>query len=761
MNVQKKPFNFTSNLIHLVGGCISLLGKENRVCVINYHRILACKDPLLESEPDLATFTWHMEVLASGFNVLSLYDAIIAIQENRVPPRAICISFDDGYRSTHDLALPVLARLNLPATVFVTTGFLTGGNMWNDRIVEAIRALPNGPLDLRAVGMGTWALSEQKDRIKIVDSINDSCKYLTSEGRLRVILELEKLSNPISTSDLMLTREMVANLAKQGIEIGGHTITHPILTTLDDDAARYEINENKRVLEEIIDKPVRLFAYPNGKVGIDFDQRHSRMVQEAGYFASFTTGFGTLNRQSDLFELPRRRPWDTNPLMFSVRLLSWLCTNGQVEKDQEKVCSVKESQVQKLNQALLIAYHFPPQAGSSGIQRTLSFSKNLREQNWQASVLSVNSVAYESQNASQLSQLPENLKVWRAWALDVKRHLGVFGRYPEILALPDRWASWWICAIPLGLWIIYKNPVKVIWTTYPIATAHLIGLTLKFLTKKAWVADFRDPMTQKNYPPGKWQRKAFLWIERKTIERCDMAVFTTQSAREIYRHRFPQVAQEKFEVIENGYDEDGFDPFQLKNISSPNEEKRKLSLLHSGELYSEGRDPTAFLKAIAALKLSQYLSADTLRIVLRATGDDQHFIALVLEYGVEDIVFIEPHIAYQDALREMLTVDGLLVFQGSAFNTQIPAKIYEYFRARKPIFGLLDTSGETARVLHTAGFENTVNMTSVEDIQAGLTRFLSQVKLREAYTASDELVASSSRKYRAQQLAKIFSQIVD
>jgi peptidoglycan/xylan/chitin deacetylase (PgdA/CDA1 family)/glycosyltransferase involved in cell wall biosynthesis len=760
MNVQKKPFNIISNLIHLIGGGISLLGNENRVCVINYHRILACKDPLLESEPDLATFTWHMEVLASGFNVLSLHDAIVAIQENRVPPRAICISFDDGYRSTHDLALPVLARLNLPATVFVTTGFLTGGNMWNDRIVEAVRALPNGPLDLQVVGMGTWLLSEQKDRIKIVDSINDSCKYLTSEGRLRVILELEKLSSPISTNDLMLTREMVANLAKQGIEIGGHTITHPILTTLDDDAARYEINENKRVLEEIIEKPVRLFAYPNGKVGIDFDQRHSRMVQEAGYFASFTTGFGTLNRQSDLFELPRRRPWDTNPLMFSIRLLSWLCTNGSVEKDQKKACSNKENQVQKLNQALLIAYHFPPQAGSSGIQRTLSFSKNLREQNWQASVLSVNSAAYESQNASQLSQLPENLKVWRAWALDVKRHLGVFGRYPEILALPDRWASWWICAIPLGLWIVYKNQVKVIWTTYPIATAHLIGLTLKFLTKKAWVADFRDPMTQKNYPQGKWQRKAFLWIERKTIERCDMAVFTTQSAREIYRQRFPQVAQEKFEVIENGYDEDGFEPQEFNSIQLLEVKNRKITLLHSGGLYSEGRDPSAFFVALAGLKLRKIIDAESLRIVLRAPSNERHFQTLVLKYGIEDIVFIETHVSYQEALSEMLAADGLLVFQGAPFNSQIPAKIYEYFRARKPIFGLLDMNGETARVLKSAGFDDMANMISSSHIEQALESFLSKIKTGKVYIASDDLVLSSSRKYRAKQLAHIFNRVI-
>lgn len=760
MTAHKKLTGLTSQLIRSIGDSIALLGHERRISIITYHRILEHHDPLLESEPDIETFTWQMETLAACFNVLPLYDAITAIRENRIPPRAVCISFDDGYRSCHDLALPILTRLGLPATVFVTTGFLDDGNMWNDRIIEAVRRFPEGALDLQTIGMGTWELSGIEIRKKIVTKIDENCKYLPPEGRLKIIEELEKLAGQAPASNQMLTREMVVNLAKQGVEIGGHTITHPILTKLDDDAARHEIIENKRILEKIIGKPLRLFAYPNGKIGMDFDQRHVKMVEAAGYCAAFSTAFGAASKKSELFQIPRSRPWDATPFWFSMRLLSWLA-NLVTQKIPIENYSVAENTHRYIKNTLLVAFHFPPQAGSSGIQRTLSFSKNLHEQNWEPSVLSANPIAYERKNTSQLSQLPEHVQVKRAWALDTKRHLGLFGRYPELIALPDRWVSWWLSAVPLGLLMIYKNNTQVIWTTYPIATAHLIGLALHRITGRAWVADFRDPMTQEDYPKRKWQRTVFRWIEKQTIQRCDAAVFTTHSARDTHVQRYPNVTQKKFHVIENGYDEDGFINQQDINDDVKISKNDTITLLHSGVLYAEGRDPSAFFAAIVKMKWAGTINATKLRIILRASGDDDYYKSLIMQQQIDDIVLIEPPISYQEALSEMLAADGLLVFQGTPFNTQIPAKIYEYFRARKPIFGLLDPTGETAKVLNIAGFYNIVDMMSTEAIASALDIFIKQIKVGQAFIAPEELIVASSRKYRAQQLAKVFNQITD
>lgn len=406
--------------------------------------------------------------------------------------------------------------------------------------------------------------------------------------------------------------------------------------------------------------------------------------------------------------------------------------------------------------ALLIAFHFPPQAGSSGIQRTLSFSKHLGRHGWEPLVLSANPRAYGATNASQLASLPDGLVVKRAFALDAKRHMGFMGRYPGFLALPDRWVTWWLAAVPAGLSLIRRHKPQLIWSTYPIATAHMIGLALHKITGLPWVADFRDPMLQVAYPPGAAQRRIYKWIEKQTIAHCHTAVFTTHSAMNAYRARFPQVAAEKFTVIENGYDEDGFDSGAAAPAPAPLPAGHRVTLVHSGLLYQTGRDPSCFLEAIARLKQAGKVDAASLRVILRAPGDLPEIAAHVGKFELEDIVEVAPPVSYRDALHEMLAADGLLVFQGTPFNTQVPAKIYEYFRARKPIFGLVDLAGETARVLGAAGFDSLVEMERVDAIAPLLEQFIGQIRRGQAYVAGDALVAASSRTHRASQLAQVF-----
>ncbi len=298
--------------------------RPGRLCVVNYHRILAVKDPLLESEPDVAAFRWQMELLSRCFTVLPLHDAVQLIGTSDLPPRAVSITFDDGYRSVHDLALPILMQLRLPATVFVTSGYVGGGAMWNDRIIEVVGKLPPSRLDLRDVGMGCYSLAHLADRRTTVAQLTGAAKYLPPEARLKLCQRLEQLLGDEPGHDLMLTRDMLVTLDRNGIEIGAHTVSHPILTSIDDHAARAEIEGGKQALEAIIGKPVRLFAYPNGKAGKDFDTRHARMAREAGFSAAFTTRPGAVCRQPDLFQLPRSRPWDRTAPMFGLRLLRWL-----------------------------------------------------------------------------------------------------------------------------------------------------------------------------------------------------------------------------------------------------------------------------------------------------------------------------------------------------------------------------------------------------------------------------------------------------
>lgn len=135
-----------------------------------------------------------------------------------------------------------------------------------------------------------------------------------------------------------------------------------------------------------------------------------------------------------------------------------------------------------VKRVLMIAYHYPPLRGSSGIQRTLKFSRYLSEHDWRPVVLSAHPRAYASTSNDQLAEIPKEVPVHRAFALDTSRHLAIKGRYLGALALPDRWVSWWFGAVVSGLRLIRRYRPEIIWSTYPIATAHLIALCLHRIT---------------------------------------------------------------------------------------------------------------------------------------------------------------------------------------------------------------------------------------------------------------------------------------
>lgn len=314
-----------ARLARLAGNSLAPRGAgRGRLCIVNYHRILESADPLLDTEPDVATFRRQMAVLADCFHVMPLPAALEALARGRVPPRAVCITFDDGYRSTHELALPILREFGLRATVFVSTAYVgDGNNMWNDRILEAVRAMEGGRLELQERGYGSYAVQNAADRSRAVRALTATAKYLPPAQREELIRLLEERAG-VYTRGLMLTPDMIADLVRQGMEIGAHTVSHPILTSLDDAEAMREMVDSKTYLEGITGAPVRYFAYPNGKAGMDFDHRHVAMARAAGFDAAFTTALGAATGAHDRYALPRSRPWDSTPFFYALRLLSWL-----------------------------------------------------------------------------------------------------------------------------------------------------------------------------------------------------------------------------------------------------------------------------------------------------------------------------------------------------------------------------------------------------------------------------------------------------
>ena len=405
----------------------------------------------------------------------------------------------------------------------------------------------------------------------------------------------------------------------------------------------------------------------------------------------------------------------------------------------------------------MIAFHYPPLRGSSGILRTLKFSKYLPEFGWEPIVLTAHERAYSSIGSEQVSKI-SNQTTYRAFALDASRHLSIMGRYPIFLSLPDRWVSWWFGAVPLGLRLIKKYRPDIIWSTYPIATAHLIGLSLSRLTGVRWVADLRDPMSDEDYPGDPLTRRIYQWIERKTIKHCVRAVFTTPGAIKSYESRFSQIPASRFCLIENGYDEENFVTAEA-TFAGGKSKNKQIVLVHSGIIYPSERDPIPFFEALAALSQQGLVSPENLKVILRATANDEFLLQLIDQYGIGEIVMLAPLISYQDALSEMLMADGLLILQASNCNNQIPAKLYEYLRARRPILALTDPVGDTAAALINMGINTIAPLDSKDDIMHELLHFLALVKENNAPIASMEKVLNNSRRSKSKELANLFVRV--
>jgi peptidoglycan/xylan/chitin deacetylase (PgdA/CDA1 family) len=293
---------------------------RQRLTILIYHRVLPNPDFMRPDEPDVSTFSWQMELLAKHFHPLSLQDALHRQREGQLPERAVCVTFDDGYADNADLALPILKRLGVPATVFISTGFLDGGRMWNDTIIESCRSIAQRSLDLSSFGLGTYSLGSDDERLQSARKILAAIKHLDSFHRQQITDSVARLAENLP-NDLMLTERQVKNLHASGVEIGAHTDTHPILASLSAEEARAEIVNGKQRLETIINDPVRSFAYPNGRPGHDFLPIHRDILPDLGLTAAVTTEKGVASKISDPFMLPRFTPWDKTPLRFLVRLL--------------------------------------------------------------------------------------------------------------------------------------------------------------------------------------------------------------------------------------------------------------------------------------------------------------------------------------------------------------------------------------------------------------------------------------------------------
>lgn len=289
--------------------------------ILIYHRVVTEPDPLAPDEVCAREFDWQLGVLDRWFTVLPLRDAVAGLRAGTLPVRSACVTFDDGYADNVTVALPILRRRGLPATFFLAAGFIDGGRMWNDSVIETVRRAQGDTLDARCIGLERIDISTVALRRRGIEELLSALKYLPPEERQIRVDKLAAESDCSLPTDMMMTTEQVRQLRANGIEVGAHTMTHPILAQLGAERAEGEIRDGKLRLEAITGSPVTLFAYPNGRPGRDYRSEHVAMVKKLGFEAAVSTAWGVAHGSSDPYQLPRFTPWDRVPGKFALRLL--------------------------------------------------------------------------------------------------------------------------------------------------------------------------------------------------------------------------------------------------------------------------------------------------------------------------------------------------------------------------------------------------------------------------------------------------------
>lgn len=405
----------------------------------------------------------------------------------------------------------------------------------------------------------------------------------------------------------------------------------------------------------------------------------------------------------------------------------------------------------------MIAAQYPPMKGSSGLQRVLKFSQYLPENGWQPIILTLNKKAHEFVSDEQLHEIPPSAIVECAWGLDAKRHLSIRGSYPSMAALPDRWASWWLGGVSRGIHMVRKYRPDMIWSTYPIATAHSIGNTISKWTGIPWVADFRDSMTEPGFPENPTLRGSRLKVERRAVANARAVVFTAPSARAMYAERYAELPDERWKLISNGYDEENFRSIESTASIGPSS---KIVLVHSGLLDPGDRDPSGFFEAVRILKARGEISSDTLQINLRATGFNDQYSETVTRLEIDDIIRLSDPVPYSEALREMLAADGLVLFQARCCNHQIPAKVYEYFRANRPILGLVDPEGDTGQLLREADVRHIAPLEDTQALVDTISTFSQGARAGALSGVGSTVAEKYSRRNLTKDLARLFDTLL-
>lgn len=433
---------------------------------------------------------------------------------------------------------------------------------------------------------------------------------------------------------------------------------------------------------------------------------------------------------------------------------------------------------------LIITYYFPP-SGGSGVQRTLKFVKYLRRFGWEPVVLTARDADYPAYDESLWQDAPENLKIYRSKILEPYRLYRKFTGKKQDTAtdvevqseeksekqtrserisqwiraaffIPDARISWLFFALPLAVKIVRKEKITVIFSSAPPYTTHLIGWLLKRLTRRPWVADFRDSWIGWHSAP-KWRpacsRKLEIKMEESVLRDANKLLAVSSGVKNdlISRHR--RFDDRRWRILPNGYDEDDF-----KEVE-PFDKDDKITITYTGTFFGNF-SPEYLIRAVEALHTENEEVMQKLR--LRFVGRIATAIMEKIDQSpVRDLIDLIPYQPHKKGLAYLLGTDySFLVIDDTPINRGIlTGKLFEYIGAGRPILALIP-EGDAAEIIRANDFGIVVPPNDINRIKEAIRHILSRKTAEKTQPeTSDAAKQQFTRKALTAKLAGIFTEI--
>jgi hypothetical protein len=264
---------------------------HDRLSILIFHRVLPAPDPLFPDEVDARRFDQLLALLKTCFNIVPLSEGVRGLKSGKLPPRAACITFDDGYADNAEIALPLLQKHGVKATFFVATGFLDGGRMFNDSVIETVRRAPDA-LDLRPLGLGELDLSTVEQRRAAIPQLLGALKYLPLLGSLPEL-------------DSMAVVTLIGALEEHfGIMVDDDDISASTFATLGS-LARLRGRARRKLAPPVTRAPTRSSSTPPD--GQRFCLFHPPWARAAARWSTVHPFAEEMNRSRRMAALPRAR----------------------------------------------------------------------------------------------------------------------------------------------------------------------------------------------------------------------------------------------------------------------------------------------------------------------------------------------------------------------------------------------------------------------------------------------------------------------